>query len=143
MSPTPAAWSIRRGEQGYPPCLAELADPPDALHGVGDREAVAGLDRDATVTIVGSRRASSYGLRMAEQLGRDLAFAGIAVVSGMANGIDAAAHRGALTADGTTIAVLGGGPDMVYPQAQRGLHRRIAAAGAVISEHPPGVRTEK
>ena len=76
------------------------------------------------MTIVGARRASSYGLRVAEELGRLLAAAGLVVVSGMARGIDAAAHRGALDGGGPTIAVLGGGPDVVYPAGERRLYRR-------------------
>ena len=95
-----------------------------------------------TVTIVGSRRASSYGLGVAEELGRLLAAAGLVVVSGMARGIDAAAHRGALIAGGTTVAVLGGGADVVYPASARRLYRDIVAKGAAISEAPPGQRPE-
>ena len=94
------------------------------------------------MTIVGSRRASSYGLGVAEELGRLLAAAGLVVVSGMARGIDAAAHRGALAAGGTTLAVLGGGADVVYPASERRLYREILASGAAISEAPPGQRPE-
>jgi DNA processing protein len=136
-------WSVQRGEEGYPDSLLELEEPPAALHGVGDRRALFELEHDATVTIVGARRASDYGLRTAGELARDLAFAGITVVSGMAYGIDAAAHRGALAGGGCTLAVLGGGPDVIYPPSNRGLHRQIAAAGAVVSEHPPGTETTK
>jgi DNA processing protein len=139
----PPNWSVERGAAGYPDSLDQLPEPPATLHGVGDRAALTGLDDDSVVTIVGSRRASAYGLRLAEELAHDLAFAGITVVSGMAYGIDAAAHRGALAADGRTLAVLGGGPDVVYPASQRPLYRQIVAAGAAISEHPPGTRTEK
>ena len=88
------------------------------------------LALDRCVTIVGSRRASSYGLRVAEELGRLLAAAGLVVVSGMARGIDAAAHRGALAGGGITIAVLGGGPDVVYPAGERRLYREILAPRA-------------
>ncbi len=95
------------------------------------------------MTIVGSRRATSYGLRVAEDLGRDLASAGVVIVSGMAIGIDGAAHRGALAAAGKTIAVLGGGADVIYPGRHRGLHRRIVEAGAVISEQPFGAQPRK
>ena len=97
---------------------------------------------DRCVTIVGSRRASSYGLRVAEELGQLLAAAGLVIVSGMARGIDAAAHRGALAGGGTTIAVLGGGPDVVYPVGERRLYREILRSGAVISEASPGRRPE-
>jgi DNA processing protein len=87
------------------------------------------------VTIVGSRRASSYGVRTAQRLGRELAAAGVTVVSGMALGIDAAAHRGALDGGGVTLAVLGGGPDVVYPQRHRVPYERILERGAAVSEH--------
>ncbi len=139
----PRAWAIRRGHADYPEALEALAGPPEAIQGVGDRHAVAGLDPDAAVTIVGSRRATTYGRRMAQELGRDLAFAGLTVISGMAYGIDEAAHAGALEGGGRTIAVLGGGPDVVYPASNARLHRRILEAGAAVSEHPPGTETTK
>ena len=105
-------WRIARGDRGYPEALLDLDErAPEAIHGCGDRAVVAGWDSKATVTIVGSRRASPYGVSVAEELGSLLAAAGLSVVSGMARGIDAAAHRGALAADGLTIAVLAGGPD--------------------------------
>jgi DNA processing protein len=136
-------WAIPGGSPDYPPGLNELPDAPDAVHGVGDRGAVARLEPEAAVTIVGSRRATAYGLRMAEELGRDLAHAGITVVSGLAYGIDAAAHVGAVAAGGPTVAVLGGGPDVIYPASHRGLHRQVLSCGAAISEHPPGTETTK
>jgi DNA processing protein len=136
-------WAIERGTAGYPDALEELPDPPTAVHGVGDRQLIAELECEATVTIVGSRRATAYGLRMAEELGRDLAYAGITVVSGLAYGIDAAAHHGAIAGGGPTVAVLGGGPDVIYPPSHRGLHRQVVSSGAVISEHPPGTETTR
>jgi DNA processing protein len=136
-------WSIHRGEPGYPAALLDLgADAPRRLFGCGHRAALGGLELGHTVTIVGSRRASSYGLQVAEELGRLLAAAGLVVVSGMARGIDAAAHRGALAGGGTTIAVLGGGADVVYPTSERRLYRDILASGATISEAAPGQRPE-
>lgn len=138
-----AGWSIARGSEGYPESLTQLQDPPAALYGIGERRALTELEHAATVTIVGARRASDYGLGVAEELARDLAAAGITIVSGMAYGIDAAAHRGALAGGGCTVAVLGGGPDVVYPPTNRGLHRQIAASGAVVSEHPHGTETTK
>ena len=90
------------------------------------------------MTIVGSRRATAYGREVARDLARELSAAGLIVVSGLAFGIDACAHRGALDAGGPTIAVLGCGPDTSYPAAHRSLWRRIAETGAVISELPPG-----
>jgi DNA processing protein len=137
-------WRIGPGDDGYPGWLSDLGDlAPPCLYGVGDRGVVTALDHDATVTIVGSRRASAYGLRTAEGLARDLAAAGVTVVSGMAWGVDAAAHRGALAGGGATIAVLAGGPDFIYPATNRSLYRRIVASGAAVSEHPPGTRPGK
>ena len=136
-------WTVRRGERGYPAALLDLgAAAPDRLFGCGSRTAIARHELGHTVTIVGSRRPSSYGLRVAEDLGRLLASAGLVVVSGMARGIDAAAHRGALAGDGTTLAVLGGGADVVYPTSERRLYSDILTSGAAISEAPPGQRPE-
>jgi DNA processing protein len=133
-------WRIERGSARYPACLHDL-EPGErpALHGVGREGAIAELEHRTTVTIVGSRQASGYGLRVAGRLGHELALAGVTVVSGMARGIDAAAHRGALDGGGVTVAVLAGGPDIVYPARNRALYERITTAGAAISEHPPGV----
>jgi DNA processing protein len=134
-------WEVRRGEAGYPAALLDLGGAaPDRLFGCGDRQAVERHALGHTVTIVGSRRASSYGLGVAEELGRLLATAGLVVVSGMARGIDAAAHRGALAGGGTTLAVLGSGADVAYPASQRRLYREIVKSGATISEAPPGQR---
>jgi DNA processing protein len=139
-----AAWRIEPGGGDYPACLAELDDGrPPVLHGAGSRELVTGLEHESTVTIVGSRRASAYGLSVAQQLAHDLATAGVCVVSGMALGIDAAAHRGALDAGGRTIAVLANGPEIAYPPRHRALHDEIAASGALISEQPPGTAPRK
>lgn len=133
-------WTVRLGADGYPDCLTDLEPPlrPPLLYGIGNQEAIADLDHPSTVTIVGSRRASGYGLRVAERLARDLAVVGVTVISGMARGIDAAAHRGALAGRGRTIAVLGNGPDVVYPPTNRELYERIVEGGAAIGEHPPG-----
>jgi DNA processing protein len=134
-------WTVRRGEPGYPAALLDLgADAPARIFGCGNETVPGELELAHTVTIVGSRRASSYGLRVAEDLGRALATAGITVVSGMARGIDAAAHRGALAGPGLTVAVMGGGADVVYPVSERRLYQDIVSAGAVISEAPPGER---
>ena len=132
-------WTIDRRSHAYPACLRNLAEGEQpVLHGVGDRGAVERRDHSATVTIVGARQASSYGIEVAERLACELAYGGATVVSGMARGIDAAAHRGALAAGGTTLAVLAGGPDVVYPPSHRDLYRSILSCGAAISEHPPG-----
>ncbi|MDX6581577.1 MAG: processing protein [Solirubrobacterales bacterium] len=139
----PIVWELGRDANDYPPMLHDLnGNEQPHLYGVGDRAALARLRDEPAVTIVGARRASSYGLRVAEDLARDLALAGVTVVSGMALGIDSAAHRGALAGAGTTIAVLAGGPDRASPPSNRGLHGELAATGAVISEHPPGSRVE-
>jgi DNA processing protein len=90
------------------------------------------------VALVGARRASVYGREVGEYLGRELALAGVAVVSGMARGVDAAAHRGALAAGGPTVAVWGAGPDRVYPTEHGELAEEIAGHGCLVTEYPPG-----
>jgi DNA processing protein len=95
------------------------------------------IDPGEAITIVGARRASSYGREVARELGRELTAAGLLVISGLAFGVDACAHRGALEA-GTTVAVLGCGPDLAYPASHRSLWRRICEQGLVLSELPPG-----
>ncbi len=90
------------------------------------------------VALVGARRATAYGREVAEYLARELALAGVAVVSGMARGVDAAAHRGALAAGGTTVAVWGAGPDRVYPPEHGALAEEIAGSGCLVTEYPPG-----
>lgn len=136
-------WTLDRGEPGYPEALTDLdacGEPaaPRRLYGRGDRELVTGLTLSAAVTIVGARRSSQYGRTVAAELAGSVAAAGLVVVSGMAYGIDTAAHRGALEAGGTTLAVLACGPDRAYPPSARSLYRRIVATGAVVSESPPG-----
>jgi DNA processing protein len=124
------------GEATYPEALLDLPDPPPVLFAAGDRAVLA----EPLVAVVGTRRCTRYGDRVARELGEAAARSGAGVVSGMAIGIDAAAHRGALAAGGRTIAVLGTGPDVAYPAAHAALHREILAAGLVLSEHPPGAR---
>jgi DNA processing protein len=131
-------WAICRHDDRYPPGLGDAADAPWALIGRGDRGLLCGLETIEAVTIVGSRRASSYGREVARELGREVGTAGLVVISGLAFGIDACAHRGALDAGGRTLAVLGCGPDTSYPAAHRALWRQVAETGAVISELPPG-----
>jgi DNA processing protein len=140
-----SAWAIGAESPEWPEGLAELGNrAPERLFGLGRREAVAGLRPGATVTIVGARRATPYGIQIARALGRDLAAAGLTVVSGLANGVDAAAHAGALEAGGVTVAFLAGGPDQPYPPRQRRLYAEIlATAGAVVSEQPPGRPAER
>jgi DNA processing protein len=131
------ALECRCGER-YPSRLLEEPDAPAVLHVRPDAGRLAELLGERAAGIVGARRASPYGLEVARSLARDLAAAGLAVVSGMALGIDSAAHEGALAAGGT-VAVLAGGADVPYPPSKRGLYQRIVAAGAVVSELPPGV----
>ena len=131
-------WAICRHDERYPHGLRDAADAPWALIGRGDRALLDGLEPGTAVTIVGSRRATSYGREVARELAREVSAAGLVVVSGLAFGIDACAHRGALDAGGRTLAVLGCGPDTSYPAAHRSLWRRVAETGAVVSELPPG-----
>lgn len=120
----------------YPPLLAEIVDPPIACWLRGDVTVLS----SPSVAIVGSRHASEAGLAVARTLGRGLAEVGLTVVSGLARGIDAAAHRGALQGGGRTVAVLGSGVDVVYPAEHERLAGEIQQAGAVVSEFPPGTR---
>ncbi|MEX2107907.1 MAG: DNA-processing protein DprA [Solirubrobacterales bacterium] len=130
-------WACCRHDSLYPAGLRDAADAPWALIGKGDPGLLADLRPEGAVTVVGARRASTYGRQVARDLARDLSRAGLVVVSGLAFGIDACAHRGALEA-GTTIAVLGCGPDVAYPAAHRSLWRQVAEQGLVLSELPPG-----
>ncbi|HXV57707.1 MAG TPA: DNA-processing protein DprA [Gaiellaceae bacterium] len=129
--------SVRRGRPGYPALLGELHDPPALLYVRG--ESVEILSRPAAA-IVGARSCSSYGAQVARDLSRELAAAGLLVVSGLARGIDGEAHRGALAGGGATVGVLGCGIDRDYPRAHAELARRmVEAGGLVVSEYPPGV----
>ena len=134
MDVTPIA-TIGRGHRAYPALLGELHDPPASLFVRGD---VAALSQPS-VAVVGARSCSAYGAQVARTLGRDLAAAGVVVVSGLARGVDGEAHRGSLEGGGKTVAVLGCGIDRDYPRSHAELARRIVASGAVISEYPPGV----
>lgn len=132
-------WSSCAHRGPMPPGFEALdRSAPRALYGVGDATLPGRIEVDGAVTIVGARRSTAYGREVAREMGRLLAGAGIVVVSGLASGIDSAAHQGALEAGGTTIAVLGPGPDRSYPRSAAGLYARIRASGAVISELPPG-----
>ena len=128
--------SISRDRPGYPPLLAELHDPPACLYLRGGPAEI--LSRTA-VAVVGARSCSRYGAQVARELARELAAAGVVVVSGLARGIDGEAHRGALAAEGLTVAVLGCGIDRDYPRAHAQLAGRIVQSGLVVSEYPPGV----
>lgn len=124
----------------YPQHLAEIYDPPLALFTRGN---FAWSDFPPAVAIVGTRRPSAYGLRMAAMLGEQLAARGITIVSGMATGIDAAAHEGAMRAGGQTLAVLGCGVDVVYPSEHAELMHRILQQGAVVSSFPMSVKPSR
>jgi DNA processing protein len=137
------AWATCRHDDGYPDSLVDLGDAPATVFGRGDSALLARLPLGEAVTVVGSRRPSRYGLEMASTLGRELAAAGLVVVSGMALGIDSAAHEGALEAGGRTVAVLGNGVDIAYPARSRRLYKAIVDRGVVIGELPPGTRARR
>jgi DNA processing protein len=120
----------------YPAPLKDLNDPPPVLFAIGDLAAIA----PPAVAIVGTRRATVYGERMTHEIASSLARAGVAVISGMARGIDGTAHRAALAANGRTAAVLGTGVDIAYPTNHRALHTQIGARGLLLSEELPGDR---
>ncbi len=123
---------VAREDANYPPPLAEIPDPPSLLFVQGKLES-----RDQlAIALVGSRRCTPYGMRVAERLASALARVGLTVVSGLARGIDAAAHRGALKAGGRTIGVMANGLSQIYPPEHEELARQISGAGAVISEMP-------
>jgi DNA processing protein len=122
-------------DEDYPPLLREIYDPPIALYVRGDLKKACARP---CLAVVGSRRSSTYGVNAALSLSRDLAQNGLTIISGLARGIDAAAHRGALEAGGLTIAVVGTGLETTYPKEHKKLEDEIAAGGAVISEFPLG-----
>ncbi|HET8531763.1 MAG TPA: DNA-processing protein DprA [Methylomirabilota bacterium] len=126
--------AIERGDAEYPALLLAVPTAPPTLHVRG-----ALLEGDTlAVAVVGSRRATPYGLTVAETLAADLAARGVTIVSGLARGIDTAAHRGALRVGGRTIAVLGSGADVVYPPENARLAEEIVASGALVSQFAPG-----
>lgn len=126
--------AVRRGDSRYPPALLELGSPPTVLFMIGNRT----LLNRPVVAIVGTRRATAYGERTSREISAAFARAGACVVSGMARGIDSAAHHGALGARGATAAVLGTGVDVPYPAGNRALHAAIARDGLLMSEFPVG-----
>ena len=130
-------WS--RGSHPYPAELLELSTPPSELYAIGRRSALTG----PRVSIVGTRQSTAYGERSTRTLTRALVRAGVSIISGMARGIDGAAHRTAIEEGGKTVAVLGTGIDVPYPVGHRQLHRSIAEHGLVLSENPPGMAAYK
>jgi DNA processing protein len=129
----------RRDSAQYPVELLDLRDPPSELYAMGSAAAMAA----PRVAIVGTRDSTAYGERIARSLTRALVRSGVTVISGMARGIDGAAHRTALEEGGNTVAVLGTGVDVPYPVGHRQLHRAIAESGLVVSENPLGMRAHK
>ncbi len=119
----------------YPDCLKNIPEPPAVLYYKGK---LPDFDRELTIGMVGARECSEYGKTMAARLGLELARAGAVVVSGIAQGIDSHAIKGALAGGGTVVSVLAGGLDIVYPRESRFLYQDVAAAGALISEYLPG-----
>lgn len=132
---TPGNAIFTLADRGYPPRLLELPDPPTLLYTKGD----VSLLRAAAVGVVGARSATAAGIDNARAFSQALSAASVTVVSGLALGIDAAAHEGALAGPGSTIAVVGTGLDIVYPARNRALAHRIAEAGLIISEYPLGM----
>lgn len=135
----PTIGILSRDDERFPAALLPVADCPCELWFRGDLAAL----RQPAVAIIGSRAATAGALAIATQLAGDLAARGVTVVSGLARGVDSAAHRGALKAGGLTIAVLGSGVDYIYPHEHRALAGDIAASGLILSEYPPGMPPAK
>jgi DNA processing protein len=132
------AWACCRHDASYPEGLVDLGDSPAVLFGRGDSGLLAELVPRKAVTLVGSRRPSGYGRELGTKLSGEVAASGLAVISGMAMGIDSCAHTGALEAGGLTVAVLGNGVDVPYPPRGARLYEEIVERGLVIGELPPG-----
>lgn len=130
---------ILQGEHGYPRLLGEIPQPPPMLFSRGSLDS----GHKPCASIVGTRRCSSYGRRVATYFSEELASVGITIVSGMAYGIDTVAHQAALNIGGDTIAVLGCGPDVIYPASSNRLYRKIIESGRIVTEFPPGTRPLK
>jgi DNA processing protein len=130
-------WACCRHDSRFPEGFADGADAPVAVIGRGGGLPLAEITLANSVTVVGARKATGYGLEVAASIGRDVAASGLNVISGMALGIDGAVHRGALER-GPTVAVLGCGPDRPYPATHTRLYRQILERGLIISELPPG-----
>jgi len=133
-TPLEGVWTLRRGDRQWPEAWREVDEPPALLRGSGDRDAL----HRPTIAIVGTRLASARGKAVARRLAADLSRAGWSIVSGLARGIDAAAHEGALDADGVTVAVMATGVDRTYPAGHVGLRRRIEGRGCVVTEASDG-----
>jgi DNA processing protein len=132
--------AIAFGQSGYPVQLADIPDPPAVLFYIGSVELLCNM---RSVAVIGSRRCSVYGRTTARQISMRLCQSGACVVSGLARGIDGEAHRGALDGGGPTVAVMGGGLDVIYPPEHARLAAKIAGNGCLVSEYPPGIRPAK
>jgi len=132
------AWILTMHDPEYPPLLKQISQPPAVLFGIGQKNALC----QKAIAIVGSRKVSTYGKTVAERFACSLAEHGFSIVSGLALGADSYAHKGALKADGVTVAVKGCGLDVDYPAKNKGLIGRIVQKGAVITEFFPGIRPE-
>ncbi len=130
---------IEKDGGSYPELLSQIPDPPERIYYRGDPD----LMKTRCFAIVGSRKASRAGLEAAQMIGKRLALCGITVVSGLAEGIDAAAHEGALSAGGRTIAVLANGLDQYYPSVNKAIQQRIEKEGLLISEYPDGTASRR
>ena len=126
---------LRQEDPDYPPLLRGIPEPPHCLYAIGDL----GLLKQRTLAVVGSRKCSEYGKRVAMQIGKAAAQNRVTLVSGMAKGIDSFAHLGALRAGGKTIAVLGCGVDICYPRENEKIYAEIAEKGLLLSQFPPGM----
>jgi DNA processing protein len=139
-------WTVCRHDPEFPERLRRFEEPsdvPSVIYGIGEKQRFDELTDTNGLAIVGARRASAYGREVAYSLANEASAAGMIVVSGMALGVDGAAHRGALQGGGRTIAVLAGGPEVAYPRSHRLLHEQIRASGCVISENPPGAQAQR
>ena len=126
---------ITLADESYPELLREIYDPPIALYVKGELESALS---QPTIAVVGSRRCSTYGINAANFLARELAAHGVTIVSGLARGIDGAAHRGAMETGGKTVGVIGTGMDVIYPKEHKKLSDEMTAQGAVVTEFPLG-----
>ena len=131
--------AVEKDDAEYPVMLRDIKDAPEKLYYMGNLSVL----NEKTVAVVGSRRATPYGLWAAEEMGKKLAACGITVVSGLARGVDFCAHKGAMIAGGKTVAVMGNGIDECSPVIHKDLWKKIIDEGLVISEYPPGVPGSK
>jgi DNA processing protein len=130
-------------DPGYPRALRDHKAAPRMLHAVGGRKRLAQLTAKPAVAIVGSQRPTDYGIEMARSLARGIAASGVTVISGLANGIAAAAHAGALEVDGPTVTVMAGGVDVIKPASRRGLYEQVTSAGCAVAELPCGFQVQR